>query len=148
MKFDAIIDFAGIGNFVDDPLRTYSAGMVVRLAFAVAVHTDPDVLLMDEVIGLGDQAFYARILDKIREFQRQEKTIVLASHSVELLTMLCQRALWLDQGKVVQLGPASQVAAGVLESVFCERGRCDAARVERFTAPQAPETVARVAPLR
>jgi ABC-type polysaccharide/polyol phosphate transport system ATPase subunit len=110
-KYESIMDFAGIGDFADDPLRTYSSGMTVRLAFSVAVHTDPDVLLMDEVIGLGDQAFYARCLEKIRDFQRQGKTIVLASHSVELLTMLCQRALWLDRGRVVQLGASSQVAA-------------------------------------
>ena len=114
-KFDSILDFAGIKDFADDPLRTYSSGMVVRLAFSVSAHTDPDVLLMDEVIGLGDQAFYERALEKIRGFQRQGKTIVLASHSVELLTMLCQRALWLDHGKIVQQGPAVDVAAAYQE---------------------------------
>jgi ABC-type polysaccharide/polyol phosphate transport system ATPase subunit len=110
-RFEAIAEFAGIRESLEDPLRTYSSGMVVRLAFSVAVHTDPDILLVDEVIGLGDQAFYARVLDKIRDFQRKGKTIVLASHSIELLTMLCQRALWLERGRVVQIGPAQQVAA-------------------------------------
>ena len=110
-EFKSIVDFAGIADFIDDHLRTYSAGMVVRLAFSVAVHTDPDVLLMDEVIGLGDQAFYARCLEKIRDFQGQGKTIVLASHSVELISMLCERALWLDHGRIVQLGPTDEVVA-------------------------------------
>jgi len=110
-RFDAIVDFSGVRDFIDDPLRTYSAGMSVRLAFSVAVHTDADILLVDEVIGLGDQAFYGKCLDKIREFQRAGKTILMASHSVELLTMLCQRAMWLERGRVVQIGPAAAVAA-------------------------------------
>jgi ABC-2 type transport system ATP-binding protein len=110
-RFDAIVDFAGVSESIHDPLRTYSAGMTVRLAFAVAVHTDPDLLLIDEVIGLGDQAFYSKCFDKIREFQRAGKTIVLASHSIELLTLLCERALWLERGRVVQFGPTANVAA-------------------------------------
>ena len=109
--FEEIVEFSGVRDFIDDPLRTYSNGMMVRLAFSVAIHTDPDILLIDEMIGMGDQVFYARCLDKIREFQRRGKTILLASHSLELLTMLCQRALWLDHGRVVQLGDSATVAA-------------------------------------
>jgi ABC-type polysaccharide/polyol phosphate transport system ATPase subunit len=88
----------------------FSAAMSVRLAFSVAVHTDPDVLVIDEVIGMGDQQFYARCLEKIRAFQSEGKTILLASHALDLLTMLCQRALWLDHGRVIEIGPAEQVA--------------------------------------
>jgi ABC-type polysaccharide/polyol phosphate transport system ATPase subunit len=111
-RFEEILEFSGVREFINEPLRTYSNGMVLRLAFSVAVHTDPEILLVDEAIGAGDQAFYARCLDKIRSFQREGKTIVLASHSIELMTMLCQHALWLDHGRVVRTGPAAAVAAG------------------------------------
>ena len=110
-RFEEIVEFAGVGAFIDDALRTYSAGMVVRLAFSVAVHTDPDILLIDEVIGVGDQAFHARCLEKIRALQREGKTMVIASHSMDLLTRLCQKGLWLNQGRVVELGSVAQVAA-------------------------------------
>jgi ABC-type polysaccharide/polyol phosphate transport system ATPase subunit len=110
-RVEEIVEFSGVRDFINEPLRTYSAGMSVRLAFAVAVHTDPDVLVIDEVIGLGDQEFYARCLEKIRAFQSEGKTILLASHALDLLTMLCQRALWLDHGRVIEIGPAEQVAA-------------------------------------
>src|SRR5580693_6418091 len=92
-RFDEIVDFSGVREFINEPLRVYSAGMTMRLAFSVAIAADPDVLLIDEVLGVGDQAFYARCLEKIRSFQAANKTIVLASHSAELITMLCQRAL-------------------------------------------------------
>jgi ABC-2 type transport system ATP-binding protein len=85
--------------------------MTVRLAFAVAVTADPEVLLIDEVLGVGDQAFYAKCLEKIRTFQSAGKTIVLASHSAELITMLCQQALWIERGRVVMQGPAGEVVA-------------------------------------
>jgi ABC-type polysaccharide/polyol phosphate transport system ATPase subunit len=110
-RFGSIVEFAGVGDFIHDPLRTYSSGMVIRLAFAVAAHSDPEILLMDEAIGLGDQAFYQRCLEKIREFQREGKTMIVASHALALMTMLCQKALWLDHGRVVRFGPAEEVAA-------------------------------------
>jgi len=110
-RFDSIVDFSGVREFINEPLRVYSAGMTVRLAFAVAVTADPEVLLIDEVLGVGDQAFYAKCLEKIRNFQAAGKTIILASHSVELITMLCQQALWIERGKVVMQGPAEEVVA-------------------------------------
>jgi ABC-type polysaccharide/polyol phosphate transport system ATPase subunit len=110
-RFEDIIEFSGVREFIDEPLRTYSSGMAMRLAFSVAVHTDPEILLIDEIIGVGDQQFYGKCLDKIQQFQREGKTIVLASHSNELLGMLCQRALWLNHGRVVKIGPAAEVAA-------------------------------------
>lgn len=108
-RFDEIVDFSGVGDFMDEPLRTYSSGMLMRLAFSVAVHTDPDVLLIDEVIGVGDQAFYAKCLERMQKFQREGKTILLASHSEELVGMLCQHALWLERGRVVTSGPVKTV---------------------------------------
>jgi ABC-type polysaccharide/polyol phosphate transport system ATPase subunit len=110
-RFDQIVDFSGVREFINEPLRVYSAGMTVRLAFSVAISADPEVLLIDEVLGLGDQAFYARCLEKIKSFQREGKTMVLASHSSELITMLCQRALWIERGHIVQLGSAEEVVA-------------------------------------
>jgi ABC-type polysaccharide/polyol phosphate transport system ATPase subunit len=110
-QFESIVDFSGVREFINEPLRVYSAGMTVRLAFAVAIAADPEVLLIDEVLGVGDQAFYARCLEKIKSFQKAGKTIVLASHSAELITMLCQQALWIERGKVVMQGPAEEVVA-------------------------------------
>jgi ABC-type polysaccharide/polyol phosphate transport system ATPase subunit len=110
-RFESIVDFSGVREFINEPLRVYSAGMTVRLAFAVAVAADPEVLLIDEVLGVGDQAFYAKCLEKIRSFQNAGKTIVLASHAVELITMLCQQALWIERGHVVMQGPAEEVVA-------------------------------------
>ncbi len=106
---EEIIDFSGVREFIHEPLRTYSQGMVLRLAFSVAVAADPDILLIDEIIGVGDQDFFARALDKIKSFRRAGKTILLATHAPEILTMLCDRALWLDHGKVQFQGPAPEV---------------------------------------
>jgi ABC-type polysaccharide/polyol phosphate transport system ATPase subunit len=110
-RFEEIVEFSGVRDFIHEPLRTYSSGMMVRLAFSVAIHTDPEILLVDEVIGAGDQDFYVKCLDKIRGLQRDGKTMLLASHSLSLVGMLCQRALWLDHGRVVRIGPATEVVA-------------------------------------
>jgi ABC-type polysaccharide/polyol phosphate transport system ATPase subunit len=110
-RFEEIVEFSGVRNFIHEPLRTYSSGMMVRLAFSVAIHTDPEILLVDEVIGAGDQDFYAKCLNKIQGLQSQGKTMLLASHSLALIGMLCQRALWLDHGRVIQIGPAAEVVA-------------------------------------
>jgi len=109
--FDEIVDFSGVREFINEPLRVYSAGMSVRLAFAVAVASEPEVLLIDEVLGVGDQAFYVKCLEKIRSFQEAGKTIVLASHATELIKMLCQQALWMERGRVVMQGSADEVVA-------------------------------------
>ena len=108
-RFEHIVAFAGIGDFINEPLRVYSSGMAVRLAFSVAIAAEPDVLLIDEVLGMGDQEFYNRCLERIRGFQRAGKTIVLASHSTELITMLCQQALWIERGHIVKRGAAVEV---------------------------------------
>jgi ABC-type polysaccharide/polyol phosphate transport system ATPase subunit len=110
-RFEEIVEFSGVREFIDEPLRTYSAGMSLRLAFSIAVSADPDILLIDEVIGVGDQAFRAKCLEKIQGFQRAGKTIILASHAPDMITTLCQTALWLDHGRVVATGPAAEVLA-------------------------------------
>jgi len=109
--FDSIVEFSGIEDFIYQPLRTYSTGMVMRLAFAVAVNVDPDILIVDEVLAVGDSAFYSKCLDKIMEFRHSGKTLLFVSHSSAMLTMLCDRALWLDHGEVMADGDITEVAA-------------------------------------
>jgi len=114
-RFEDIVEFSGVREFIHEPLRTFSSGVTLRLAFAVAVSADPDVLLIDELIGVGDQAFQEKALEKIRSFQHAGKTVLLASHSSELMTALCERALWLDHGRVVMSGTAREVLAAYRE---------------------------------
>ena len=100
-QFDDILAFSGIGEFIDTQVKFYSSGMYVRLAFAVAVHTNPDLLLVDEVLAVGDEAFQRKCLDKIRSFQEEGRTIVLVTHSLGQVTELCDRAILLNKGEVV-----------------------------------------------
>ena len=108
-RFDEIVEFAGIGDFIDAALRTYSAGMIMRLAFSVAMNVEPEILLIDEVLAVGDQAFQAKCIDRILELKRQGKVLMCASHVPETLKLLCNRAVWLDHGRVVRQGPLGQV---------------------------------------
>ena len=109
--FDSIVEFSGVGQFIAEPLRTYSSGMCVRLAFAIAVHGEPDILIIDEVLSVGDQAFQSKCTNKILEFKRQGKTLVFVSHSADTVQSLCERALWLDHGELVMDGAAADVLA-------------------------------------
>ena len=105
-EFDSILAFSEIGDFIDTQVKFYSSGMYVRLAFAVAVHTNPDVLLVDEVLAVGDEAFQRKCMDKIRQFQREGRTIVLVSHSAEQVMEVCDRGLVLSHGEVAFIGSA------------------------------------------
>ncbi|HLG95886.1 MAG TPA: ABC transporter ATP-binding protein [Bryobacteraceae bacterium] len=107
--FQAIVDFSELADFMDEPLRTYSAGMTMRLAFAVAVNVDPDILLIDEVLAVGDNSFQAKCFEKILDFRRQGKSIICVSHVAEMLRQLCDRAIWLDHGDVLLDGPIAEV---------------------------------------
>ena len=109
--FDRIVEFAGIGDFIDEPLRTYSTGMAVRLAFSVAIHMDPEILIIDEVLGVGDAAFQAKCFEKILDFRRSGKTILCVSHSTTMLFRLCQRAIWLDHGEIMMDSDINSVVA-------------------------------------
>ncbi|HUG06042.1 MAG TPA: ABC transporter ATP-binding protein [Candidatus Limnocylindria bacterium] len=106
----AIEHFAQLGRFFDAPIKTYSSGMAARLGFAVAVHVDPDVLLVDEVLAVGDEYFQHKCYAKIAEFRGAGKTIVLVSHDIGLIQRLCDRAIWLDQGRVAAGGTVRDVA--------------------------------------
>ena len=107
--FEQIADFSGIGDFMQEPLRTYSTGMVMRLAFSVAVHLDPDVLLVDEVLAVGDQTFQVKCIDKIREFRQAGKSLLCVSHASGMVQQLCDRAIWLDHGELIMSGSVLSV---------------------------------------
>ncbi len=108
-RFDSIVDFSGIGDFIDEPLRTYSSGMVMRLAFAAGIHLDPDIVLIDEVLAVGDAGFQAKCLEKLREFRRTGTALVCVSHGQALVRELCESAVWLDHGEVVMTGAVGKV---------------------------------------
>lgn len=114
--FDDIVDFSEIGHFVDVPVRNYSSGMYVRLAFAVAVHVMNDILLIDEVLAVGDEDFQRKCMDRMSEFKRSGKTIVLVSHAMEAVRNLCSRVVWLENGKVLEDGDSVTVLDHYLQA--------------------------------
>ncbi len=107
-RFDSIMDFAEIGEFIDTQVKFYSSGMYVRLAFAVAVHSDPDVLLVDEVLAVGDERFQAKCMDKIRAFQAEGRTILFVSHAPTTVMDICSRAVVLSHGELVHDGDVGE----------------------------------------
>jgi ABC-type polysaccharide/polyol phosphate transport system ATPase subunit len=131
-RFDEIVDFAELKDFIDAPVKTYSSGMYMRLGFAVAIHVDPDVLLIDEVLAVGDQAFTVKCLDKFAEFRRRNKTILLVTHSLDLVEKFCDRALWLDKGKTLAEGEPRRVVAAYLLDV-AKAEEADLAKTEAVT---------------
>ncbi len=116
-RFDEIVEFAELTEFIDAPVKTYSSGMYMRLGFAVAIHVDPDVLLVDEVLAVGDEAFTHKCLDKFSEFRRRGKTILLVTHSLGLVERFCDEALWLDAGVARSHGDPKRVVSEYLMSV-------------------------------
>lgn len=109
-RFNEIVDFAEIGPFLDQPLRTYSAGMKMRLAFAVAAHVDPDILIVDEVLAVGDQAFQQRCVERIERFRSAGATLLIVSHDMSMVRRFCDRAILFQHGQIVKDGPADLVA--------------------------------------
>jgi ABC-type polysaccharide/polyol phosphate transport system ATPase subunit len=116
-RFDDIVDFAELREFIDAPVKTYSSGMYMRLGFSVAIHVDPDVLLIDEVLAVGDEAFTRKCLDKIGEFHRRGKTIVLVTHSLGLVEKMCDETLWLRHGRKADAGDPKRVVDAYLTYV-------------------------------
>jgi len=116
-KFDDIVKFAELEDFIDQPVKTYSSGMFMRLGFAVAVNVDPDILLIDEVLAVGDEAFAHKCLDKINDFRRRKKTIVLVTHSMSMVKELCDSAMWLKRGEVLKIGDPRMVCGAYLMDV-------------------------------
>lgn len=119
-KFEDIVDYAGLAQAIDRPVKTYSSGMFSRLAFSVSMHLDPDVLLLDEVLAVGDAGFQQRSLQAMRKLLDKAGTIVFVSHSLGSVEEFCDRALWLDGGKVAYEGKAEEVVARYREAVVTE----------------------------
>jgi len=116
-RLDSIIQFAEMERFIDIPVRHYSSGMYMRLGFAIAVHADPDILITDEVLAVGDEAFQNKCLDRMRRFREAGTTIILVSHNLPMVRRLCDRVIWLKQGTIVLDGPPDMVVDAYLAEV-------------------------------
>ena len=116
-RFDKIVAFSGVGDSIDQPVKTYSSGMYVRLGFAVAVHVDPDILLIDEVLAVGDEEFSQKCIAKIQEMKARGVTMLFVTHQLDLVRMLCDRAIWLDHGVIESLGDPPRVIDDYLQEV-------------------------------
>ncbi len=121
-RLDDIVDFSGVGRFLDTPVKRYSSGMYLRLAFAVAAHVDADVLLVDEVLAVGDAEFQRRCLGAMEDLGRSGRTVVFISHNLDAVTRLCDSALWLDAGRVRRTGPTADVVGAYLEEATPDAG--------------------------
>ncbi|MCG8460221.1 MAG: ABC transporter ATP-binding protein [Holophagales bacterium] len=122
-RYDSIVEFSGLESFIEEPVKNYSSGMYVRLGFAVAIHTDPDVLMVDEVLSVGDEAFAHRCLRRIEEFLAGGSTLLLVSHSLDLIEEVCDRAIWLDRGHLRLDGHPRRVIDAYRESVAEAEGQ-------------------------
>jgi ABC-2 type transport system ATP-binding protein len=119
-KLDEIIDFAGIGEFIESPLRTYSTGMVARLAFSIATAVEADLVLLDEVLSVGDASFKEKCEDRIKSFYRRGSSVVLVSHNMESIEELCRQSVWIQRGQIIASGPTADVIAAYNESLHPE----------------------------
>jgi lipopolysaccharide transport system ATP-binding protein len=133
-RFDEIVEFSGIGKFIDTPVKRYSSGMYVRLAFAVAAHLDPEVLIIDEVLAVGDYEFQQRCMGRIEDISSSGRTVVFVSHDMQAITRLCSRAYWLDGGRVMSEGAAGDVVADYLQ------GASGSGAEASFAVEEAPGT--------
>ncbi|MGO1316381.1 MAG: ABC transporter ATP-binding protein [Cellulomonadaceae bacterium] len=115
-KFSDIVDFAGIGEFIDQPVKNYSSGMYVRLGFSVSIHVEPDILLVDEILAVGDAEFQERCMAKFSEFRREGRTVVVVSHGLEQMRSFCDEAAWLSHGRLMGTGPVAEVIENYSEA--------------------------------
>lgn len=120
-KFDGIVEFAGVEKFIDTPLKHYSTGMQTRLAFAVAAHLEPEVLLVDEVLAVGDIEFQKKCLGRMEEISKGGRTIILVSHQMNQIRRLCNKVAWLDEGQIKKLGPTAEVAAAYEAAILSRK---------------------------
>lgn len=135
--YDRIVDFSGLEDFIDEPVKNYSSGMYVRLGFAVAVHTDPDVLLVDEVLAVGDEAFSHRCVRRIEELLAKGTTLLLVSHALDLVESLCDRALWLDRGRQRLVGPPRRVVGAYRQATAEAEGTAHSQALEEAAGAEA-----------
>lgn len=116
-KFDSIVEFSELGRFIDAPLRTYSSGMIARLGFAIAADADPDILIIDEALSVGDEAFQQKCVARMNDFRAQGVTIFYVSHGLDSIERLCPRAAWLEGGQVRGIGPTREVIAAYRKNI-------------------------------
>ena len=116
-KFDDIVDFSGVERFLDQPVKNYSSGMYVRLGFSIAINVEPDILVVDEVLSVGDEEFQRKSFQKFRELKKQGRTIILVTHAMPVVRDLCDSASWLNNGVLEESGPAEHVVDAYLKSV-------------------------------
>ena len=117
-RFDDIVEFSGLENFIDSPVKTYSSGMYVRLAFAVAINVDPELLIIDEILAVGDVTFQQKCMEKFVDFRNQGRTIILVTHAMNSVRDMCDRAIWLDHGKLVAEGDPSELVEAYTERML------------------------------
>ena len=125
-QFDSIVEFAGLERFIDTPVKNYSSGMTIRLGFSIASHVEPEILLIDEVLTVGDQAFQRKSSEKIEEFRRDGRTIVVVSHSLPAVQNLCKEVVWLEKGKLKMRGPSAEVIAAYTGESYTQHTANDA----------------------
>lgn len=124
-RFDDIVDFAGIEEFIDQPVKNYSSGMYVRLGFAIAINVDPEILLVDEVLAVGDAAFQEKCMDKFADFRRDGKTVVIVSHALGSMRSMCDNAIWLEHGRLIGSGKANEVVDGYTDRTHEARAEAE-----------------------
>ena len=145
-KTPEIVEFSELGDFIDRPVKTYSTGMVMRLGFSIAVQMEPEILIVDEALSVGDGYFQKKCMDRIRSFLESGRTLFFCSHAMYYVTSLCQRALWLEKGQVRALGPAAEVVREY-ENHLLEKGRSHAAHESAQHRDQ-PSKLARITAVR
>ena len=116
-RLESIIEFSELGDFIDSPIRTYSSGMYTRLAFSVAVHVDPDILLIDEILAVGDVNFQKKCINQIKEFKKRGVTMVFVSHNMADVLEICDSVVWLDKGKIKEIGKTDEIAGRYLKEM-------------------------------
>lgn len=139
-KFDSIVEFAGLEQFIDTPVKNFSSGMTVRLGFSIATHVEPEVLLIDEILSVGDQAFQRKSTEKIEQFRRDGRTILVVSHSLGLVQQLCDTVVWLEKGHVKMIGAAAEVIAEYTGNTYGNFARDDASSKTRWGSGDAQIT--------
>jgi ABC-2 type transport system ATP-binding protein len=127
--YDEIVDFSGVGEFIENPVRNFSSGMYVRLGFAIAIQVDPDVLLLDEILAVGDAAFQAKCFEKLNETRRRGRTLLLVTHDTHSAMRMCDRAILLDEGRIIAEGPSREVVSLYQQRVLAEREADPAAQM-------------------
>ena len=131
-QFDSIVEFAGLERFIDTAVKNYSSGMQIRLGFSIAAHVEPEILLIDEVLTVGDQTFQRKSSEKIEQFRREGRTIVVVSHSLVSVQQLCKEVIWLEKGHMMMRGPAAEVISAYTGESYAQHVAMDADFRERW----------------